>query len=544
MKKTIRKITALALVLTICLVLSAGAFAYYTFDETAADTLAALGLFSGTGDGYSLEESLTREQAAALIVRLTGREGDAAGAAGSCAFGDVSYWARGYVALASQLGIIKGREDGSFGGDAAVTDRDFCTMLLRVLGYGDGDFSWGEAPEFAASLDIGSGSIKSFTRADAVQLIYSALVTRLRGQDVKLIEKLYGGGAISYKQLVSTEFAGYANYGRRTYTAAELYERCAAAVFYVEVYEDSAAFAADQADATGSGFFISGDGTALLCYHEIERMKYARITTLDGRRYVMDTVLWYDSLRDLARVKISGTDTNGSTVRAFPCIPVGDSEALSAGTPVYTITNPLSLTRSVSEGIVSAKGRVTDDPDYPNIQFTAAISPGSSGGPLINACGEVVGIVMGYFSSGNDLYLAVPTKYSVGDTFVTPMTMEDVYGTEAAKNAMSTIVLSNYNVTVKVGESVKVMCTRDCPGTASLTYSIDNSIIVGAAWGSWETKFNVPITISGLGEGSTDVHITYTQGYGNPSFDAVIHVTVLPGDPAGESSQGISSGTP
>ncbi len=519
-KRTISLLAVLALLIAV--VPCAGAV--FTFDETAAGTLADLGFIDG--DGWLGGAPLTRGEAAVMLAKASGAQ---ALPESFCVFSDVYGDSRGWIAAAAALGICAGQPDGTFAPDRAVSDRDFCTMLLRMLGYSDaaGDFTWYGAPEFAALLGIGDGLIESFTRADAAQLLYAALITRTAGGGPKLIEKLCAAGAVDRDALLKTPLAGYADCLKPIYDASEIFERCSAAVICVTSWKTPEDFEADKPASTSSAFFIDSEGTALMCYHQLEDCSVLRAETADGREYSVESVLWYDALRDLAVVKLEKTSVDGLAVRSFPYIPVCDSDALSVGQRIYTISNPLRLYYSMSEGIVAATDRPDLSEDYPVVQFTAAISSGSSGGPLITSHGEAAGVITAYYPAGNDLYLAVPINFATGaELFPVPMTPAEVAETEGAKKAASTITVSDEALTLAVGESRDVVCTFDCPSSVSLTYKIDDAWIVTCEWKEFSGKFTVPITVTGATAGETDVRITYTEGHGNPDAEAVIHVTV------------------
>jgi S1-C subfamily serine protease len=112
--------------------------------------------------------------------------------------------------------------------------------------------------------------------------------------------------------------------------------------------------------------------------------------TLDDGRTLRAMVIDDDALNDLAIIKIEGG--------AFPTLPIGDSERVEVGEPVVAIGHALALPGgpTVTTGVVSAVGRSIDEPNgvtLPNlIQTDAAINAGNSGGPLLNARGEVIGV--------------------------------------------------------------------------------------------------------------------------------------------------------
>lgn len=143
----------------------------------------------------------------------------------------------------------------------------------------------------------------------------------------------------------------------------------------------------DVIHGLGSGVIVSADGYILTNNHVIDRAGAISVMTSDNRKFTAK-IVGTDPRTDLAVLKI---DAKGLKPIAF-----GDSEKLRVGEWVLAIGSPLgqNLARSVTQGIVSAKGRVNvglaDYEDF--IQTDAAINPGNSGGPLVNIGGELVGI--------------------------------------------------------------------------------------------------------------------------------------------------------
>ncbi len=150
----------------------------------------------------------------------------------------------------------------------------------------------------------------------------------------------------------------------------------------------------DLTEAGGaSGIIMSADGYIITnshcVYDEESQTKYDRIdvTLYDGREFQNAEVVGYDPTTDLAVIKINATDL---TPAEF-----GDSSALSLGDRVVTLGNSGGLAWTVSQGILSGQARdVYEDTGYAIkcLQVDAIINPGSSGGPLINAYGQVVGV--------------------------------------------------------------------------------------------------------------------------------------------------------
>jgi hypothetical protein len=151
--------------------------------------------------------------------------------------------------------------------------------------------------------------------------------------------------------------------------------------------------------AQGSGFLISNDGVILTNYHVIAEGSSAVVKLPDGTFYVVDGVLASDKVRDVAVIKAHGS--------SFRTLTLGNSDQLQVGEEVVAIGNPLSLESTVSNGIVSGI-RTVEEEGGNFLQVTTPISPGSSGGPLFNMAGEVVGITTMYLKEGENLNFAIP----------------------------------------------------------------------------------------------------------------------------------------
>lgn len=136
----------------------------------------------------------------------------------------------------------------------------------------------------------------------------------------------------------------------------------------------------------GSGVIISKDGYIVTNNHVIDNADVISVKLNDGRDF-KGRVIGTDPSTDLALVKIEAND--------LPTVPVGDSEALKIGEWVLAVGNPFNMTSTVTAGIVSAKARslgVYNQGVESFIQTDAAINQGNSGGALVNAKGELVGI--------------------------------------------------------------------------------------------------------------------------------------------------------
>ncbi len=134
----------------------------------------------------------------------------------------------------------------------------------------------------------------------------------------------------------------------------------------------------------GSGFIVSPDGLILTNAHVVRGADEVTVKLTDRREF-RAKVLGSDDKTDIAVLKIAAS--------GLPTVPLGSSQALKAGEWVLAIGSPFGFENTVTAGVVSAKGRsLPDDSAVPFIQTDVAVNPGNSGGPLLNARGEVVGI--------------------------------------------------------------------------------------------------------------------------------------------------------
>ena len=189
-------------------------------------------------------------------------------------------------------------------------------------------------------------------------------------------------------------------------TPAAIYKKIAPSIVAVKLYSQRSQSAFTSGNASGSdnsngsaasegtGIIMQEDATKtytyiLTCAHVIaEKNVTAVVETEDGTRYDAE-IVGYDARTDVGVLRIKKT---GFTAAEF-----GDSDALAVGDPIYAIGNPggSEFFGSFTDGIISAIGRsITSSIGYDMIciQHNAAISPGNSGGPLVNEYGQVIGI--------------------------------------------------------------------------------------------------------------------------------------------------------
>ena len=137
-------------------------------------------------------------------------------------------------------------------------------------------------------------------------------------------------------------------------------------------------------NSLGSGVIVSKEGHILTNYHVVANVDEVLVQLNDGRPPYPARLIGGDDATDIAVIKIE--------VKGLPCLPLGDSDTVKVGQLVFAVGNPFGLQETVTKGIISATGRVTDEYGMEYFQTEAVINPGNSGGPLLNIRGEIIGI--------------------------------------------------------------------------------------------------------------------------------------------------------
>jgi S1-C subfamily serine protease len=151
------------------------------------------------------------------------------------------------------------------------------------------------------------------------------------------------------------------------------------------------------AETAGTGFFVSADGLVLTNAHVIGEDGRPRVATLSGAEFPLESVVLCDEDQDVAVLKVKAQDVVHLKVVEGKLPP---------GAAVMALGNPLGMAGSLSTGVVSAY-RDTEGPVPGLMQLTAPVSPGSSGSPVLNEAGEVVGMITFKLQKGEGLGFAV-----------------------------------------------------------------------------------------------------------------------------------------
>jgi hypothetical protein len=180
-------------------------------------------------------------------------------------------------------------------------------------------------------------------------------------------------------------------------TARDIASRATPAVVAIRALRDG------DVVSSGSGFVIRAEGVIVTNVHVIAEADALEIELATGEVFDNIFVLGTDERRDVALLKVPATQ--------LPALEIGDANRLATGDPVFVVGNPLGMDRSFSDGLISAR-RVLDGVGY--LQITAPVSEGSSGGPVLDGAGRVVGITTASLVDGQNLNMAIPIGYAEG----------------------------------------------------------------------------------------------------------------------------------
>jgi serine protease Do len=151
----------------------------------------------------------------------------------------------------------------------------------------------------------------------------------------------------------------------------------------------------------GTGFVVDRKGTFVTNYHVVEPAASVEVQPLDGAPSRTVLLVAADPQRDLAVLRAPELEPGGE-------LPLGDDSVAVIGDRIYVMGNPLGMSGTFSDGLVSARRPVHGTS---MLQISAPISPGSSGGPVMNERAEVIGVAAMMVVGGQNISLAVPSRY-------------------------------------------------------------------------------------------------------------------------------------
>ena len=273
----------------------------------------------------------------------------------------------------------------------------------------------------------------------------------------------------------------------------------------------------------GSGFFINDNGLIATAYHVIDGAQSLKIQTLDGKTHLVNKVVAFDSGRDIALIKVSLDTPND-----YLCT----TNEVTPGEAVYSFGSSLGfLDGSFASGIVASQLRSSpvegkNNEYFKELQYTAAVSPGNSGGPILNSKGQAMGIVTWKYTSGESLnfathiseldYLDKTYERSVASFFEDTeyykiKLNEDIYNETENNNSEQTanIIYSGYTVkgSTKTNEFDFYTFTTNTQSVLSIAFTDIST-----------PTFYYPLLINGSTKSAVEVEWTEIDNNGTTAF--------------------------
>lgn len=256
---------------------------------------------------------------------------------------------------------------------------------------------------------------------------------------------------------------------RRFNFLAETVERVLPSIVYIECdHVVPVLFGEAIAKSSGSGFIVEGGGYVLTNAHVVGRSKTVRVKLQDGRE-LEGVVTDIDEVTDLALVKLGLR--KGETL---PALDLGPSSEVRPGEWVVALGSPLSLSNTITSGIVSSVHRPSSDiglqhhkPDMEYIQTDAVITVGNSGGPLVNLDGEVIGI--NTMTAFPGISFAIPSSFA--KEFLKRAKREEIRKSETRPKKYG------------IGISMLTINQRVLPHIQSRTsFNVTNGVLLAEVW--------------------------------------------------------------
>lgn len=250
-------------------------------------------------------------------------------------------------------------------------------------------------------------------------------------------------------------------------SSQDIFQMASGGVMLISVFDD-----AGRQRGLGSGFVVSADGTAVTNYHVIRGASRAAAKFSNGTESDVASVLAYDALHDVAVVKLQTPSKD--------FLRIGDSDRLKVGERVVTIGSPLGLENTLSEGIVSGMRNGA-------IQMSAPISPGSSGGPVLDSFGKVVGVSVAYVKGGENLNFAVPINWakpyldSSNPRSLADIAAENTVTDDVVDGSISVPAARALNYTIAYNPNT--MSDADVEGQITSSGGLDGNITVDLIFG-------------------------------------------------------------
>ena len=285
---------------------------------------------------------------------------------------------------------------------------------------------------------------------------------------------------------------------RKKLDSAEIYNVASDFTYEITAYKD------DDYVSTGTAFAINREGWLVTNYHVIEGAYSIEATSLAGLTSYVNSVVAFDRDLDLAILKITH-------VRAWATLNKTDC---ATGERIYTLGSSKGLTGSFSDGVVAEKSRELEGFTVKFIQISAPISPGNSGGPLLNEYGEVIGVNSRIYNEGQNLNFAIPVRYLDELDTENPLYVYDFYEKEKDYYAGEPEYQGEGFVGVPVdelllwphGTAFMPVISNYSGGTYSLSYRVEGEGVT-CAWSGWLSDGGIVLYVY-AGETARDAVVT------------------------------------
>jgi serine protease Do len=223
----------------------------------------------------------------------------------------------------------------------------------------------------------------------------------------------------------------------------------------------------------GTGFVLREDGWIVTNLHVVAGHEDVMVLLANGKRLPVIEVMNASPQHDLVILRVEAAK--------LPVLTLGDSDDVRPGDPIVAIGHPLGLEDTISNGLVSAIRKVQDD--LVVLQISAPIAPGSSGGPLFNERGEVIGVATAILRGGQNINLGLPANYvhalakspepiSLGQLSRALRALAEAQDRDRARDAPERKVPKH---------KLSLMTGCDAEATAMLGHGISGAIEVGAS---------------------------------------------------------------
>jgi S1-C subfamily serine protease len=293
----------------------------------------------------------------------------------------------------------------------------------------------------------------------------------------------FAGTTTTVREIAGPEPAAFAR-PTRSLTIHDLYDRDAPGVVQVT--------AAKGGQALGSGFVIDKAGRIVTAYHVVQGAAQVEVSFSNQERLPAQ-IVGRDPSTDVAVLQVHATS------RAFTPLALGDSDLVRVGDSVVAIGNPFGEERSITAGIVSALERRIDAPNGAPIdhaiQTDAALGHGDSGGPLLNARGQVVGVMSQSFA------IPIDTVRTVVAQLIAQGYVEHPFiGVQA--RAITSDIARLFRLPVGRGLLVSTVCSATGAAQAGLHAARQQVTVAG---NTWPLGGDIIVKADGVPVGSVDL---------------------------------------